>query len=179
MADSHNRDPWLPFLTDGPRPLYMTRLIRARSSAGEHCLHTAGVTGSIPVAPTMETLAETLGFSFGRDHHENRRPTGWLAHHKVPSRHRSAGRCRHSDSRLLDWNTTATLDPMEKIVFLRSPRWAVAIIKKRMESIGNIPMPAVPHEIGQTDKPASIFGVQNAVAYIRLDHRCACESNLS
>jgi hypothetical protein len=24
----------------------------ARSSAGEHCLHTAGVTGSIPVAPT-------------------------------------------------------------------------------------------------------------------------------
>ena len=26
---------------------------RARSSAGEHCLHTAGVTGSIPVAPTI------------------------------------------------------------------------------------------------------------------------------
>ena len=25
----------------------------ARSSAGEHCLHTAGVTGSIPVAPTI------------------------------------------------------------------------------------------------------------------------------
>ena len=24
-----------------------------RSSAGEHCLHTAGVTGSIPVAPTI------------------------------------------------------------------------------------------------------------------------------
>ena len=27
--------------------------LRARSSAGEHCLHTAGVTGSIPVAPTI------------------------------------------------------------------------------------------------------------------------------
>ena len=27
--------------------------IGARSSAGEHCLHTAGVTGSIPVAPTI------------------------------------------------------------------------------------------------------------------------------
>ena len=28
----------------------------ARSSAGEHCLHTAGVTGSIPVAPTIPTF---------------------------------------------------------------------------------------------------------------------------
>src|SRR5438270_296238 len=27
---------------------------RARSSAGEHCLHTAGVAGSIPAAPTIE-----------------------------------------------------------------------------------------------------------------------------
>jgi hypothetical protein len=27
---------------------------RAISSAGEHCLHTAGVTGSIPVSPTLE-----------------------------------------------------------------------------------------------------------------------------
>ncbi len=27
-----------------------------RSSAGEHCLHTAGVTGSIPVAPTRLAL---------------------------------------------------------------------------------------------------------------------------
>ena len=34
---------------------------RARSSAGEHSLHTGGVTGSIPVAPTIRTkrLAET------------------------------------------------------------------------------------------------------------------------
>ena len=30
----------------------MKNLIRAISSAGEHCLHTAGVTGSIPVSPT-------------------------------------------------------------------------------------------------------------------------------
>ena len=30
--------------------------MRARSSAGEHCLHTAGVTGSIPVAPTNKLL---------------------------------------------------------------------------------------------------------------------------
>jgi hypothetical protein len=29
-------------------------VIRARSSAGEHFLHTEGVTGSIPVAPTSE-----------------------------------------------------------------------------------------------------------------------------
>src|SRR5215470_16590244 len=28
---------------------------RARSSAGEHTLHTGGVTGSIPVAPTITT----------------------------------------------------------------------------------------------------------------------------
>ncbi len=28
---------------------------RARSSAGEHFLHTEGVTGSIPVAPTMKS----------------------------------------------------------------------------------------------------------------------------
>ena len=28
-------------------------LALANSSAGEHCLHTAGVTGSIPVAPTI------------------------------------------------------------------------------------------------------------------------------
>jgi hypothetical protein len=28
-----------------------------RSSAGEHCLHTAGVTGSIPVAPTIKSKA--------------------------------------------------------------------------------------------------------------------------
>ena len=30
---------------------------RARSSAVEHTLHTGGVTGSIPVAPTMASLA--------------------------------------------------------------------------------------------------------------------------
>ena len=37
---------------------------RAISSAGEHCLHTAGVTGSIPVSPTLgapEPLAATAG----------------------------------------------------------------------------------------------------------------------
>jgi integrase len=40
---------------------------RARSSAGEHCLHTAGVTGSIPVAPTnlFKVLAEMLARFFG------------------------------------------------------------------------------------------------------------------
>src|SRR5439155_25332369 len=37
---------------------------RARSSAGEHTLHTGGVTGSIPVAPTTEspTYPRVLGF---------------------------------------------------------------------------------------------------------------------
>jgi hypothetical protein len=33
-----------------------TSAFRAISSAGEHCLHTAGVTGSIPVSPTIKTL---------------------------------------------------------------------------------------------------------------------------
>src|SRR5437762_3488157 len=32
---------------------------RARSSAGEHTLHTGGVTGSIPVAPTMTSVHRT------------------------------------------------------------------------------------------------------------------------
>ena len=34
---------------------------RARSSAGEHSLHTGGVTGSIPVAPTIAFAAAVLG----------------------------------------------------------------------------------------------------------------------
>ena len=46
-----------PCLTwPGNSPLYPGALrakARARSSAGEHSLHTGGVTGSIPVAPTM------------------------------------------------------------------------------------------------------------------------------
>src|SRR3979411_45981 len=33
---------------------------RAISSAGEHCLHTAGVTGSIPVSPTGNTSTNSL-----------------------------------------------------------------------------------------------------------------------
>ena len=37
----------------------MRVLYRAVSSAVEHCLHTAGVTGSIPVPPTIETEHET------------------------------------------------------------------------------------------------------------------------
>src|SRR4051795_7052770 len=32
---------------------------RARSSAGEHTLHTGGVTGSIPVAPTTTSVHRT------------------------------------------------------------------------------------------------------------------------
>ena len=34
---------------------YKTIEERARSSAGEHCIDIAGVTGSIPVVPTMKT----------------------------------------------------------------------------------------------------------------------------
>jgi hypothetical protein len=40
------------YLDSSDRPLHTGG--RARSSAGEHSLHTGGVTGSIPVAPTME-----------------------------------------------------------------------------------------------------------------------------
>ena len=36
----------------------------ARSSAGEHTLHTGGVTGSIPVAPTM--ISEEKAYSIAR-----------------------------------------------------------------------------------------------------------------
>ena len=35
------------------------RPVRARSSAGEHSLHTGGVTGSIPVAPTICSSCQT------------------------------------------------------------------------------------------------------------------------
>src|SRR4051812_8645109 len=35
----------------------MTPLTRALSSAGEHYLHTVGVSGSIPLAPTIYALA--------------------------------------------------------------------------------------------------------------------------
>jgi hypothetical protein len=38
---------------DTPRPRHLCPGSRARSSAGEHSLHTGGVTGSIPVAPTI------------------------------------------------------------------------------------------------------------------------------
>ena len=38
--------------------------LRARSSAGEHCVDIAGVAGSIPAAPTIQTPRETGGFSF-------------------------------------------------------------------------------------------------------------------
>src|SRR5690625_3939625 len=44
-------------LTAPPPPTRQTPLQaqRARSSAGEHCLHTAGVAGSIPAAPTTKS----------------------------------------------------------------------------------------------------------------------------
>ena len=38
---------------DVPRGTSYTRAFRARSSAGEHTLHTGGVVGSIPTAPTI------------------------------------------------------------------------------------------------------------------------------
>ena len=41
-------------LDRGERFCYSIYIFRAISSAGEHCLHTAGVTGSIPVSPTMK-----------------------------------------------------------------------------------------------------------------------------
>jgi hypothetical protein len=42
-------------ILDSPaaRTLYVRHQFRARSSAGEHRLHTAGVVGSIPTAPTI------------------------------------------------------------------------------------------------------------------------------
>src|ERR1700730_14790464 len=36
----------------------------ARSSAGEHSLHTGGVTGSIPVAPTIKTQGKSILSNF-------------------------------------------------------------------------------------------------------------------
>jgi hypothetical protein len=36
---------------------YNCRSARVVSSAVEHCLHTAGVTGSIPVPPTITTAS--------------------------------------------------------------------------------------------------------------------------
>src|SRR5207302_2158427 len=42
--------------------LLLGRWRRARSSAGEHTLHTGGVTGSIPVAPTTSSVVSTTGF---------------------------------------------------------------------------------------------------------------------
>jgi hypothetical protein len=44
-------------LTDALCSGIQLKPLRALSSAGEHCLHTAGVTGSIPVAPTMKSRA--------------------------------------------------------------------------------------------------------------------------
>ena len=45
---------------NGPSPGY-----RARSSAVEHTLHTGGVTGSIPVAPTMQMAMAARSLSNG------------------------------------------------------------------------------------------------------------------
>ena len=42
----------MPVASEGPFTRVACR--RARSSAGEHSLHTGGVTGSIPVAPTIK-----------------------------------------------------------------------------------------------------------------------------
>ena len=43
-----------------PEALEIKQLVNPqRSSGGEHCLHTAGVTGSIPVAPTIYFLYTT------------------------------------------------------------------------------------------------------------------------
>src|SRR5882672_4464824 len=49
---------------------------RARSSAGEHCFHTAGVTGSIPVAPTIDPK------TCPRTHGRCRRPAPLAASNK-------------------------------------------------------------------------------------------------
>ena len=53
---------------------------RVRSSAGEHYLHTVGVTGSIPVAPTI----------FSNDLDDIRRNTWLLCKHHVNGRDRVA-----------------------------------------------------------------------------------------
>ncbi len=49
-----------PILTEGAGLSYRGRIDRqwrrAASSAGEHSLHTGGVTGSIPVPPTINDL---------------------------------------------------------------------------------------------------------------------------
>ncbi len=42
------------------QPAPRNQWFRAISSAGEHCLHTAGVTGSIPVSPTIPCLTSLL-----------------------------------------------------------------------------------------------------------------------
>ena len=44
---------------DGPAGRPYTRAFRARSSAGEHTLDMGGVTGSIPVAPTIRFFSIT------------------------------------------------------------------------------------------------------------------------
>src|SRR5262249_24347912 len=43
----------LIFALRGAGQILMVRPLRARSSAEEHCLHTAGVAGSNPAAPTI------------------------------------------------------------------------------------------------------------------------------
>ena len=51
----------MPCLTPGGVPSRMRPLFgRAVSSAVEHCLHTAGVTGSIPVSPTITSFVRVL-----------------------------------------------------------------------------------------------------------------------
>ena len=55
----------------GPRPLQIARSPKgARSSAGEHSLHTGGVTGSIPVAPTISPVMH-VGNAFGKSKSAN------------------------------------------------------------------------------------------------------------
>jgi hypothetical protein len=48
---------------------YFAASRRAVSSAVEHCFHTAGVTGSIPVPPTMITAARSghIGLDWALD----------------------------------------------------------------------------------------------------------------
>ena len=54
---SESRRLWSARLESGSQAGVGAGIGRARSSAEEHCLHTAGVAGSNPAAPTMEPWA--------------------------------------------------------------------------------------------------------------------------
>src|SRR5271155_22760 len=94
----------------------MRRPGRARSSAGEHTLHTGGVTGSIPVAPTIliNYLPETRGEHFEADlvrNGQNRAGIIWEMSGKMKK-----GRCRN-----LPDGFQPVRQPDEGLA--RKPRW--------------------------------------------------------